>query len=106
MNRTSFLPIIGARSVESVPPSNPQIPMQDRNREPISAAPNKPARPARDKAASVGNPLNISIHFNVDDETEQLIVVVVERESGRVLRAIPASELQKLRAGELLKRTA
>lgn len=49
---------------------------------------------------------NIAIHFNVDDETNRLIVVVTERESGRVLRTIPASEFEKLHAGDLLKLTA
>ena len=49
---------------------------------------------------------NIAIHFNVDDETNRLIVVVTERDSGRVLRTIPASEFEKLHAGDLLKLTA
>jgi uncharacterized FlaG/YvyC family protein len=46
---------------------------------------------------------NVSIHFNVDEETNRLVVIVTERDSGRVLRTIPASEFEKLRAGELLK---
>jgi hypothetical protein len=49
---------------------------------------------------------NISIHFNVDDETNHLIVVVTERKSGRVIRTIPASELEKMQAGDLLKLAA
>jgi uncharacterized FlaG/YvyC family protein len=49
---------------------------------------------------------NISIHFNVDEETNRLIVVVSDRQSGRVIRTIPASELDKMQAGELLKLTA
>ncbi len=49
---------------------------------------------------------NISIHFDVDDETKRLIVIVTERELGRVIRTIPASELEKIRPGELLKLTA
>lgn len=49
---------------------------------------------------------NVTIHFDVDDETERLIVIVKDRGSGRILRAIPASEFQKLRSGELLKMTA
>ncbi len=51
-------------------------------------------------------PSNISIHFDVDDETNRVIVIVSERESGRVIRTIPASELQKMQAGDLLKMTA
>ena len=49
---------------------------------------------------------NISIHFNVDDETNHLVVVVTERKSGHVIRTIPASELEKMQAGELLKLAA
>ena len=49
---------------------------------------------------------DVTIHFVVDEETERLIVIVKDRRSGHVLRAIPASEFQKLRAGELLKLTA
>jgi uncharacterized FlaG/YvyC family protein len=52
------------------------------------------------------NLANISIHFNVDNETNRLIVVVTERKSGRVIRTIPASELEKMQAGDLLKLTA
>ena len=49
---------------------------------------------------------NISIHFNVDEETNRLIVIVTERDSGRVIRTIPANEFEKLHAGDLLKLTA
>ena len=49
------------------------------------------------------NLANISIHFNVDDETNRLVVVVTEHKSGRVIRTIPASELEKMQAGELLR---
>ena len=49
---------------------------------------------------------NISIQFNVDEETNRLVVVVTERDSGRVIRTIPASEFEKLHAGDLLKLTA
>lgn len=48
-------------------------------------------------------PSNISIHFNVDAETNRLVVVLTERESGRLIRTIPASEFEKLKAGDLLK---
>jgi uncharacterized FlaG/YvyC family protein len=52
------------------------------------------------------NLANISIHFNVDDETNRLVVVVTERKSGRVIRTIPASELEKMQAGDLLRLAA
>jgi uncharacterized FlaG/YvyC family protein len=46
---------------------------------------------------------NVSIHFNVDEETNRLVVIVTERESGRVIRTIPASEFEKMRAGDLFR---
>ncbi len=60
----------------------------------------KKTEPGSDFAKTLSN---ISIHFNVDDETNRLIVVVTERASGRVIRTIPANELEKMQAGELLK---
>jgi uncharacterized FlaG/YvyC family protein len=49
---------------------------------------------------------DIAIHFNIDDETNHLIVIVTDRQTGCVLRTIPASEFEKLQAGDLLKLTA
>jgi uncharacterized FlaG/YvyC family protein len=49
---------------------------------------------------------NISIHFRVDDKTNDVTVFLVDRISKKVLRSIPASEMQKLQAGDLLKLTA
>ena len=46
---------------------------------------------------------NISVHFRVNDETNELTVFVVDRNSKRVLRTIPVSEFYKMPAGELLK---
>jgi uncharacterized FlaG/YvyC family protein len=53
-----------------------------------------------------GSPSNVSIHFRLDDKTHELTVFVVDRKTKRVIRSIPASELHKLQAGELLKLTA
>lgn len=52
------------------------------------------------------NPANISIHFEIDELSNDVTVFVIHRASRRVLRSIPASELSKLPAGELLKLTA
>ncbi len=49
---------------------------------------------------------NISIHFQVDERSNELTVFVIDRASRRVIRSIPASELDKLQAGDLLKLTA
>ena len=53
-----------------------------------------------------GSGSDVSIHFRLDDKTNELTVFVVDRQTKRVLRSIPASELHKLQAGELLKLTA
>lgn len=48
---------------------------------------------------------NVSIHFRVDDKTNDVTVFLVDRKSRKVLRSIPANELQKLQIGDLLKLT-
>lgn len=49
---------------------------------------------------------NVSVHFRVNDDTNELTVFVVDRNSHRVLRSIPISEFYKMQAGELLKLAA
>lgn|GEM_PF-2916680 len=49
---------------------------------------------------------NISIHFRLDDETSSVTIFLVDRKSHKVLRSIPAAELQKMQIGDLLKLTA
>lgn len=66
----------------------------------------KSVKPSEPEKVQEKNLANISIHFNVDDETNRLVVVVTERDSGRILRTIPASEFEKMQAGDLLKLTA
>jgi hypothetical protein len=66
----------------------------------------KPARVEPKSGLPVGNGSDVSIHFRVDEETKDLTVFVVDRKSKRVLRSIPANELAKLQAGDLLKLTA
>jgi len=66
----------------------------------------KPARVDDKSTLPISNGSNVSIHFRVDEETNELTVFVVDQTSKRVLRSIPASELQKLQAGDLLRLTA
>jgi hypothetical protein len=66
----------------------------------------KPTKVDEKSALPVSNGSNITIHFRVDDETKELTVFVVDQKSKRVLRSIPAGELKKLQAGDLLKLTA
>jgi uncharacterized FlaG/YvyC family protein len=48
---------------------------------------------------------NVSIHFRLDDKTNTVTIFLVDRKSRKVLRSIPASELQKMQIGDLLKLT-
>jgi uncharacterized FlaG/YvyC family protein len=59
-----------------------------------------------DAGQGASSPSNVSIHFRLDDETHELTVFVVDRKTKRVIRSIPASELHKLQAGDLLQLTA
>ena len=54
----------------------------------------------------IGNSSNISVHFRVNDDTNELTVFVVDRENKKVLRTIPSSEFSKLNAGDILELTA
>ncbi len=60
----------------------------------------------RGEHAQAGMLSNVSIHFRVDQETNDVTIFIVDRKSRKVLRSIPANELEKLKIGELLKLTA
>ena len=80
-----------------------QAPAQEK----AALLPEKAARPVEaTPAALVGNASNIALQFRVDEKTKDVTVFVVDQVSKKVLRSIPASELAKLGAGELLKMTA
>jgi len=66
----------------------------------------KPAKVDEKTALPVSNGSDLTIHFKIDEETKDLTVFIVDRESKRVLRSIPSDELNKLSAGDLLKLTA
>jgi uncharacterized FlaG/YvyC family protein len=61
---------------------------------------------AENESEQITNPSNVSVHFRVNDDTNELTVFVVDRNSHRVLRSIPISEFYKMKAGELLKLAA
>jgi uncharacterized FlaG/YvyC family protein len=46
---------------------------------------------------------DVVLKFRVDDKTQAVTVFVVDRASDNVLRTIPADELGKMSAGDLLK---
>lgn len=45
---------------------------------------------------------DISLKFMVDDDTNQITVLVLDRSTDKVIRSIPADEMNKLSSGELL----
>lgn len=70
-----------------------------------AAQPEKAAAQADSLPLDVSSLSNVSLHFRVDDKTNDVTIFVVDRQSKKVLRAIPAAELQKMAVGELLKLT-
>lgn len=66
---------------------------------------NQPAR-EENPGLPVSNESHLALRFLVDEKTNELTVYVIDRQSKRVLRSIPAADLSKLKAGDLLKLTA
>jgi hypothetical protein len=102
-------------SISSVRPVDPGIPAKVTGLTPAeTVAAHKSASPSQEQAHRLkeseprasGDLSNVSIHFRIDEETEKVTVFVVDRNTKQVLRSIPASELYKLKAGDLLKLTA
>ena len=65
----------------------------------------RPQTEVKHEAIETGSLANVSIHFRVDEKTNNVTVFLVDRQTKKVLRSIPASELQKLQIGDLLKLT-
>jgi uncharacterized FlaG/YvyC family protein len=67
----------------------------------------KPVEPPAESSASKGttpqNQSNIRLVFKVDDTTNKVTVLVVDKASQKVIRSIPFDEQAKLRQGELLE---
>jgi uncharacterized FlaG/YvyC family protein len=103
MNETSISPISSVRLSESVVPVKYVIPDKA---EPVISDSGKPVKQVENESEQAKNLSNVSIHFQVDEETQQLTVFLIDKASRRVIRSIPANELNKLQAGDLLKLTA
>ena len=106
MNKTSVNPVSSVRPADAGGPASTQYSFRPETGEPLSVEKERSVKPAGLDIDQHVNLKNVSIHFRVDDETGQLTVFLVDRASRRVLRSIPASELHKLQAGDLLKLTA
>jgi uncharacterized FlaG/YvyC family protein len=109
MNETSIKPIGSIRPADAGTPVKPLIPNQTEatmKQKPAVAESEEVSKPIETHSGPGENPSNVSIHFRLDEKTNELTVFLVDRQTKRVLRSIPANELQKLQAGDLLKLTA
>ena len=109
MNQTSIKPISSVWQPETGMPIKPLVTNQTEFAATQKSAVSEADGSVKQTETHSGqgeSPSNVSIHFRLDDKTNELTVFVVDRKTKRVLRSIPASELQKLRAGDLLKLTA
>jgi uncharacterized FlaG/YvyC family protein len=103
--------LIGSiRPVEAgnLSPKAPSFALEEASaaQKPASPEQEKPSIPKESVSVQAGETPNISIHFRIDDQTQAVTVFVVDRATKQVLRSIPASELHKLKAGDLLQLTA
>ena len=109
MNQSSIKPISGVQQSEgnthSKTLSSAHVDAANQFR--LTAARQEKAQTeTKEDLAEVGSLKNVSIHFRVDDKTDNVTVFLVDRKTKKVLRAIPADELQKLQIADLLKLTA
>ncbi len=70
------------------------------NEQSKAVKPTSKDKPAASPVKSVGD---IQLKFQVNEETKQVTVYVVDRESKRVIRSIPPDELNNLQAGDLVE---
>lgn len=52
---------------------------------------------------SITDPTNVHLQFKIDPETNDITVIVMDRESEQVIRTIPPEELSDLVEGDLLE---
>ncbi len=70
------------------------------NEQAKAVKPTSENKPAASPAKPVGD---IQLKFQVNEETKQVTVYVVDRASKRVIRSIPPDELNNLQAGDLVE---
>ena len=108
MNQSSIKPISGVQSSEGSALSKTPMSTQteaDTQTQLVAARKIKAEVDAGSLADEAGSLANVSIHFRVDDKTNNVTLFLVDRKTKKVLRSIPANELQKLQIGDLLKLT-
>ncbi len=70
--------------------------------QPASQQPAKPEKPADLPVTQPMNEANVMLKFMVDDKNN-VTIYVVDKSTRKVLRSIPPSEVNNLRAGDLIK---
>jgi len=111
-------PIRAAAASDAYPPvdqkSAEPAAVQPEAAQPASASPtlarpdSRPAAPRTPPVGAAASPAvpglpNVHFKFNVDPATHDVTVIMFDPNSHKVLRTIPANELQKLSQGELLE---
>jgi uncharacterized FlaG/YvyC family protein len=61
------------------------------------------AHEAKVSSAAGGSPWNIRMRFEVEPETQQVTVFIIDKQSQKVIRTIPADQLEKMQQGDLLE---
>lgn len=62
----------------------------------------QPAEPKPDTPEQP-RPSDVVLRFNVDRETHEVTVYIMDRASRQIIRTIPPDELSKLKAGDLIE---
>ena len=109
MNDTSIKPIGSVQKAEGSAPARAMTPTQTETfiqARQSAAHLEKTQAESKAESTATGSLANVSIHFRVDEDTNDVTVFLVDRKTKKILRSIPASELQKLQVGDLLKLTA
>ena len=83
----------------------PQMAVEHKTDRPVVEKQSSEPAPAKEKLTpSKGYAMgDVVLKFKVDDQTKDLTVFVVDKESKKVIRTIPAEELRKLDAGDLVE---
>jgi uncharacterized FlaG/YvyC family protein len=107
-------------SVNPAPAGAPAVPPQDQEVSSVQAAKNEHAivlqqqqqRQQQAKLSSqesdkaslpITNNSNVFLKFKVDENSSNITVYVVDRETKRILRSIPPEDMNKLQTGDLLE---
>lgn len=99
-----------ARAAMEMTPNKPDPALGPVEAKPELKPENKPENKAKEtgpEAAKHTAPTpvfeNVRLHFRVDPKTHEVMVLMVDKTSRRVIRSIPPEELGKLKEGDLVE---